>query len=304
MPSIAVPEPKSSPIPNDRKAKKWTVKADLTVESPEFDSPMDKKIKKGKKLEKSVSFSDTEELNLEDLHQSRLEKKKSKKKDKKRKASGIDEDGEEEMSETSSELGVPMNLKAAGGGDSVKKKKKMKLMVVDDEDENEAGKIEDPNAVSNFRISAPLREMLKAKGIESLFPIQAMTFNTILDGSDLVGRARTGQVFADFEFYCGALGLTSCCVYGGAPYQSQQFKLKKGVDIVVGTPGRIKDHIERENIDLSSLKFRVLDEADEMLKMGFVDDVELILGKVEDVSKVQTLLFSATLPSWVKHPCC
>ncbi|CBI24488.3 unnamed protein product, partial [Vitis vinifera] len=173
-----------------------------------------------------------------------------------------------------------------------------------------------------------------------------MTFDTILDGSDLVGRARTGQgktlafvlpileslingpnrgsrktgygrppcvlvllptrelatqVYADFDVYGGAIGLTSCCLYGGAPYQAQEIKLKRGVDIVVGTPGRIKDHIERGNIDFSSLKFRVLDEADEMLRMGFVEDVELILGKVEDVSKVQTLLFSATLPGWVKE---
>ncbi|XP_039165733.1 DEAD-box ATP-dependent RNA helicase 7-like [Eucalyptus grandis] len=67
------------------------------------------------------------------------------------------------------------------------------------------------------------------------------------------------QVFSDFEVYGGAMGLTSCCLYGGAP-------------------GRVKDHIERENIDLSSLTFRVLDEADEMLRMGFVEDVELIFG--------------------------
>lgn len=61
---------------------------------------------------------------------------------------------------------------------------------------------EDPNAVTNFRISKALREALTGKGIESLFPIQAMTFNTILDGSDLVGRARTGQVRgSDFNFY-------------------------------------------------------------------------------------------------------
>jgi len=219
------------------------------------------------------------------------------------------------------------------------KKKKVKLTVeADDDDVEEEGTEENPNAVSKFRISAPLREMLKSKGIEALFPIQAMTFDVVLDGSDIVGRARTGQgktlafvlpllesltngptkaarktgygkapsvlvllptrelakqVFADFEVYGGALGLTSCCLYGGAPYQTQQIKLKRGVDIVVGTPGRIKDHIERGNIDLSSLKFRVLDEADEMLRMGFVEDVELILGKVEDVSKVQTLLFSA-----------
>uniref|UniRef100_A0A0V0GVN7 RNA helicase n=2 Tax=Solanum chacoense TaxID=4108 RepID=A0A0V0GVN7_SOLCH len=82
---------------------------------------------------------------------------------------------------------------------------------------------------------------------------------------------------------------------------AQQAQLKRGVDIVWGTPGRVKDHIERGNIDFRSLKFRVLDEVDEMLKIGFVDDVEFILGKVEDASLVQTVLFSATLPVWVKH---
>ncbi|XP_041998456.1 DEAD-box ATP-dependent RNA helicase 7-like isoform X2 [Salvia splendens] len=212
--------------------------------------------------------------------------------------------------------------------------------------DNDSEREEDPNALTKFRISKALRETLKDKGIESLFPIQAMTFNTILDGSDLVGRARTGQgktlafmlpilesltngpaktsrktgygrppsvlvllptrelatqVFSDFEIYDGSLGLKCCCLYGGSPYQPQQIQLKRGADIVVGTPGRIKDHIDRQTIDLSALKFRVLDEADEMLRMGFVEDVELILGKVEDASRVQTLLFSATLPEWVKH---
>ncbi|KAL0304160.1 UNVERIFIED_CONTAM: DEAD-box ATP-dependent RNA helicase 7 [Sesamum radiatum] len=236
---------------------------------------------------------------------------------------------------TGSEIGDPMmNL--------TKRKKKMKYEKI------EGVKPEDdtPNAVSSFRISIPLKEALREKGIESLFPIQAMTFNAVLDGSDLVGRARTGQgktlafvlpilesltngptrasrktgygrapsvlvllptrelatqVFSDFEVYGGALGLKSCCLYGGSPYQPQHVQLKRGIDIVVGTPGRIKDHIERGNIDLSAIIFRVLDEADEMLRMGFVEDVELILSKVRDASKVQTLLFSATLPDWVKH---
>ncbi|XP_020208765.1 DEAD-box ATP-dependent RNA helicase 7 [Cajanus cajan] len=263
------------------------------------------------------------------------------KKTKKRKASDIEampmatNDGDDE---TGSELVEP----EASREDHKKKKKKKKPKPEDPPPMQP----EDPNAVSNFRISDPLRAKLKDKGIESLFPIQAMTFDTVLDGSDLVGRARTGQgktlafvlpilesltngpakasrktgygrtpsvlvllptrelacqVHADFDVYGGAMGLSSCCLYGGAPYQAQEIKLKRGVDIVIGTPGRVKDHIERGNIDLSQLKFRVLDEADEMLRMGFVEDVELILGKVENVNKVQTLLFSATLPDWVKH---
>ncbi|KAK9181670.1 hypothetical protein WN944_024809 [Citrus x changshan-huyou] len=301
-----------------------------------------KEVKDEKKMNKKMALKDFEETEAA-LTEKSSDKKKSKKKEssKKRKESEIEE--EEERSETSSELGEPVNLK------SEKEKKKKKKAKVEPEagvEEQERGESEHPNAVSRFRISVPLREKLKSKGIESLFPIQAMTFDMVLDGSDLVGRARTGQgktlafvlpilesltngptkaskktgygrapsvlvllptrelakqVHEDFDVYGGAVGLTSCCLYGGAPYHAQEFKLKKGIDVVIGTPGRIKDHIERGNIDLSSLKFRVLDEADEMLRMGFVEDVELILGKVEDASKVQTLLFSATLPSWVKH---
>ncbi|XP_027103898.2 DEAD-box ATP-dependent RNA helicase 7-like isoform X1 [Coffea arabica] len=329
MPSLAVSGNCSLETSKDRKKKKVKNAEAEAQKSPELDSSMEQKFKKEKKSKKtkiSNSDSDSEEL------------KKKKKKEKKRKAAEIDGDNvnEEERSDTSSELGEPMNLM----------KKKAKLTEVDEDDEEKSVKEEHPNALTKFRISERLREALKVKGIEYLFPIQAMTFDTILDGSDLVGRARTGQgktlafvlpilesltngpakaarktgygrapsvlvllptrelacqVFTDFEVYGGALGLTSCCIYGQSPYRQQEIQLKRGVDIVIGTTGRVKDHIERENINFSSLRFRVLDEADEMLKMGFVDDVEFILGKVESASEVQTLLFSATLPDWVKQ---
>ena len=84
---------------------------------------------------------------------------------------------------------------------------------------------------------------------------------------------------------------------GGAPYRDQEQGLRSGCDIIVGTPGRVKDHLDRKNLKFDNLKFRVLDEADEMLNMGFVDDVETILKVSGDI---QTLLFSATLPPWVK----
>ncbi|CAF1921504.1 hypothetical protein HID58_095584 [Brassica napus] len=328
MPSLALSE--------EKKMKKSTASETTTPAATTPDSK-----KKKEKKPKKLSDSDGEEDS---------EKKKSKKK--KRKAAA-------ESSDSGSELVEPESSKK-------KSSKKVKLSVVED-----VKVVENPNAVSKFRISDPLREKLKEKGIEALFPIQATTFDMVLDGADLVGRARTGQgktlafvlpileslingpaknkrkngygrppsvlvllptrelakqVFADFDAYGGSVGLTSCCVYGGDPYPPQQQKLKKGVDIVVGTPGRIKaclfalsfnqitisclfvliiyslqDHIERQNLDLTYLQFRVLDEADEMLRMGFVDDVELILGKVEDPKKVQTLLFSATLPSWVQN---
>ncbi|XP_073306090.1 DEAD-box ATP-dependent RNA helicase 7-like isoform X2 [Primulina huaijiensis] len=317
MPSIGLAESLSS-----SKMKKLNKAETFSLDGDDSVKKNMKKEKKSSNKTRQTSEQDPDDSN------SNIILKKSK--EKKRKALEVEmDDSTEERSETSSEIGEPIN--------DLGKQKKMKLH----EDEEK----ENPTAVKNFRISEPLRKALKNKGIESLFPIQAMTFDTILDGSDLVGRARTGQgktlafvlpmlesltsgpakasrktgygrapsvlvllptrelatqVFSDFEVYGGALGLNSCCLYGGSPYQPQQIQLKRGVDIVVGTPGRIKDHIERGNLDFGALKFRVLDEADEMLRMGFVEDVELILGKVEDASKVQTLLFSATLPDWVK----
>ncbi|CAA0830766.1 DEAD-box ATP-dependent RNA helicase 7 [Striga hermonthica] len=329
MPSIVLAESQLSD--ENKRVKKAAEFAEMEVDA----KSADKKIKKEKKSAKKTRIAS--EPDPDDSNSNSVPKKG---KEKKRKALEIasrgEDDGGEEKSDISSnsKMDEPMN-------DLGKKKKKMKL-----EENGVEEKEENPNAVSNFRISKPLRDALKAKGIESLFPIQAMTFDMILDGYDLVGRARTGQgktlafvlpilesltngpakasrktgygrepsvlvllptrelatqVFADFEVYGGALGLNSCCLYGGAPFNPQRDQLKRGVDLIIGTPGRIKDHIERGNIDFRALKFRVLDEADEMLRMGFVEDVELILGKVEDASKVQTLLFSATLPPWVKQ---
>ncbi|KAK8521336.1 hypothetical protein V6N12_005245 [Hibiscus sabdariffa] len=319
MPSLPL-----SDLRNKKEEKK--TKKKTALKNPEFE-------KKVKKLNEPKIKEDENDLELKNVK-------------KKRKASELQL---EEDSETSSEIVEPVDVKVKVKLKlKEKKKKKNKAKVEEEEDDDEdddGGQIEDPNSISRFRISEAVRKKLESKGIESLFPIQAMTFNVILDGTDLVGRARTGQgktlafvlpilesltngpakssrktgygrapsvlvllptrelakqVFEDFEVYGEVSGLTSGCLYGGAPYHTQEMKLKRGVDIVVGTPGRIKDHIERGNIHLGSLKFRVLDEADEMLRMGFVDDVEIILGKVEDASKVQTLLFSATLPDWVK----
>jgi len=92
----------------------------------------------------------------------------------------------------------------------------------------------------------------------------------------------------------------SLCVYGGVPYDRQESVLYRGVDFVVGTPGRIIDHLERGNLKLTNLKCLVCDEADEMLNMGFIDDIEKIISSIPKENKVQTLLFSATIPAWVR----
>jgi superfamily II DNA/RNA helicase len=92
-------------------------------------------------------------------------------------------------------------------------------------------------------------------------------------------------------------------VYGGVNIEDQIRQLKQGVDIFVGTTGRVLDHISRGNIDFSGLKTIVLDEADQMLKLGFKEDVDKILKNVQDVcdqKALQMCLFSATIPSWVK----
>ncbi|CAN0902624.1 DEAD-box ATP-dependent RNA helicase 7 [Linum grandiflorum] len=327
MPSISPANNSAESV--DKKAKKMKQTALEWLESETPPTPKSKK-------KKSSKVSDQEE-------EPKSEKKAKKdKKKKKRKAEEI-ENGDQDRIGTSSELGDQVDDLKEKEKEKEKKSKKVKKAKEEEEEEAKAG---DPYAVTNFRISEPLKQKLKSRGIEALFPIQAMTFNDVLEGCDLVGRARTGQgktlafvlpilesltngptkatrkmgygrppsvlvllptrelacqVHEDFKVYGETLGLTSCCLYGGAPYNPQESALRRGVDIVVGTPGRIKDHIERGNINFSCLVFRVLDEADEMLRMGFVEDVELILGKVEDVTKVQTLLFSATLPSWVKQ---
>ncbi|KAF7073705.1 hypothetical protein CFC21_078653 [Triticum aestivum] len=321
MPSIAtIPEPMAVDDSASKKAKRKQLKAEAAAAAEAASSgKKDKKEKKDKKRKTKEPASSDEEGRSSTSSESdrapaakKAKKEKKEKKDKKAKAEPAEEPANDDG-----------ELTASG------------------EEEEPA----DPNALANFRISEKLKDKLKSKGINALFPIQATTFALVLDGNDLVGRARTGQgktlafvlpileslvngphkatrrtdygrppsvlvllptrelanqVHADFEFYGGTFGLSTCCAYGGSPYRPQENALRQGVDIVVGTPGRVKDLIEKQKLNLRCLKFRVLDEADEMLNMGFKDDVELILGKVEDVTKVQTLLFSATLPEWVK----
>lgn len=115
-------------------------------------------------------------------------------------------------------------------------------------------------------------------------------------------RELARQVQEEIELIAKPLGLFSSVLHGGVSYDPQARDLRNGVDIVVGTPGRVMDHMERTNLNLSECHISVLDEADEMLNMGFSEDVERILDGIgsSNSEKAQCLLFSATTPPWVK----
>jgi len=102
------------------------------------------------------------------------------------------------------------------------------------------------------------------------------------------------------EFDLVAPSLKAVCVYGGAPYTPQENALKRGVDVVIGTPGRVIDMLDRNCLKLSDIKYVILDEADEMLNIGFADAVDKILASAPKPEERQTLLFSATIPPWVQ----
>ena len=178
-------------------------------------------------------------------------------------------------------------------------------------------------------------EAVRAVGYESPSPIQAATIPELLKGRDLLGQAQTGtgktaafalpilsridpsqrtpqalvlaptrelaiQVAEAFQKYSKGLdGFHVLPIYGGQAYGPQLSALKRGVQVVVGTPGRVIDHLTRGSLDLSELRCLVLDEADEMLRMGFIDDVEAVLQKTPETRQVA--LFSATMPAPIKR---
>ncbi|RWR88719.1 DEAD-box ATP-dependent RNA helicase 53-like protein [Cinnamomum micranthum f. kanehirae] len=191
--------------------------------------------------------------------------------------------------------------------------------------------------ISKLGISVEIVSALAKKGITKLFPIQKAVLEPAMQGRDMIGRARTGTgktlafgipimdkiirfnakhglgrnplalVMAptrelarqvEKEFRESAPALATICVYGGVPISSQMSTLDYGVDVVVGTPGRIIDLLKRGALNLSEVQFVVLDEADQMLAVGFEEDVEMILEKLP--KKRQSMMFSATMPSWIR----
>ncbi|PJK14386.1 ATP-dependent RNA helicase [Lysobacteraceae bacterium NML07-0707] len=195
-----------------------------------------------------------------------------------------------------------------------------------------------PAPVSSFaELGLPdvLLKALADVGYESPSPIQAATIPPLLQGRDVLGQAQTGtgktaafalpllanidaaravpqalvlaptrelaiQVSEALQKYAHHLpGFHVLPIYGGQSYTPQLQALRRGVQVVVGTPGRVIDHLERGSLDLSALKTLVLDEADEMLRMGFVDDVEAVLQRCPQTRQIA--LFSATMPPPIRR---
>ena len=188
---------------------------------------------------------------------------------------------------------------------------------------------------AGFGFSDALLKTLEAKGYKEPSPIQKAAFPELMLGRDLVGQAQTGtgktaafalpllerlegrshdprvlvlaptrelamQVADSFKAYAaGHPHLSVLAIYGGSDFRSQIHALKRGVDVVVGTPGRVMDHMRQGTLNTSGLRSLVLDEADEMLRMGFIDDVEWILDQLPE--ERQVVLFSATMPNEIRR---
>jgi len=188
---------------------------------------------------------------------------------------------------------------------------------------------------NDLDLPAPLRKVLDDVGYETPSPIQAQAIPHLLKGLDIVGRAPTGtgktaafalpllarldmkssnvqvlvltptrelaiQVAEAFQRYASRMkGFHVVPIYGGQAYDFQNRMLRRGVHVVVGTPGRVMDHIRKGRLKLDNLQALVLDEADEMLRMGFIDDVEWILEHIPDSR--QMALFSATMPQQIRR---
>lgn len=180
-----------------------------------------------------------------------------------------------------------------------------------------------------------LLSALRKLGYENPSPIQAQAIPAMLDGQDILGQAQTGtgktaafalpvladldmrqkhpqvlvltptrelaiQVAEAFQRYAADLkGFHVLPIYGGQDYRLQTRPLERGVHVVVGTPGRVMDHIRRGTLKLEKIKTLVLDEADEMLRMGFIEDVEWVLEQLPEKRRIA--LFSATMPREVKR---
>ena len=186
----------------------------------------------------------------------------------------------------------------------------------------------------DLNLHPQLMQALEERGYTEPTPIQAQMIPIMLTGADVVGQAQTGtgktaafslpilqnlasgqkrpqalilsptrelamQVADAIQAYGTHLGVRVLAIYGGSSYGRQLGALKRGVDVVVGTPGRLLDLLKRKALDLSNIRTLVLDEADEMLSMGFIEDIETLLDATPD--QRQLALFSATMPQAIRR---
>ncbi len=192
----------------------------------------------------------------------------------------------------------------------------------------------DPPTFAALGLDTPVLQALRDVGYESPTPIQAATIPVLLSGADVLGQAQTGtgktaafalpllsrldwrqrspqalvlvptrelaiQVAEAFQRYAAHLpDFHVLPIYGGQSYTPQLTALRRGVHVVVGTPGRVMDHLERATLSLEGIRFVVLDEADEMLQMGFVESIETILARTP--TNKQVALFSATMAAPIR----
>ena len=198
---------------------------------------------------------------------------------------------------------------------------------VDTEDEDDDGEV----SFADLGLDEDTLKAVEKKGFKVPSPIQVLAIPRLLNGdTNLIARARTGtgktaafglpiiqsikeksdtvqalileptrelaiQTCEEMQSFASKSFPRTTVLYGGASYVSQIRELKKGCEIVVGTPGRIKDHLERKTLDLSKIKYFILDEGDEMLDMGFIDDIREIFQQANQDARI--LLFSATMPA-------
>lgn len=310
--------------PKSKKAKKEEPSQDDII------SPKTKSVKKPKEpLGNKVVSPKTEKVVKNEVPSEEVGAPKPKKMKKEKEMNG-------EIGEKSPKLknGFPHSESVSNSNETASEESNSEL-------EQEMSVEQKEGAFSNFPISEETVKLLKARGVTFLFPIQAKTFHHVYSGKDLIAQARTGtgktfsfaiplieklqgemqdrkrgrapqvlvlaptrelanQVSRDFSDITKKLAVA--CFYGGTPYRGQIERMRNGIDILVGTPGRIKDHLQNAKLDLTKLKHVVLDEVDQMLDMGFADQVEEILCvayKKDSEDNPQTLLFSATCPHWV-----
>ncbi len=196
--------------------------------------------------------------------------------------------------------------------------------------------LEDDNGFLNFGFNESLLKSLKKKGYKNPTPIQKAAIPELMLGRDLLGQAQTGtgktaafalpiieklednnkvlakvlvmtptrelatQVADSFKSYSSeSKNFNTIAIYGGTDFRNQISSLKRKTDVVVGTPGRIIDHIKQGTFKINNISCLVLDEADEMLKMGFLEDIEWIIDKLPEDK--QMVLFSATMPREIKN---